>query len=336
MSDANEDWGLEDDETFEPSELEDEIALDRPHVMTALGPVDPGALGVTLHHEHVIAKPMDVGSIDADLLLDSRDAAYAELEDAFYGGLRAIVDMTPADYGRDPAAIFWVAQRAPVHVIVITGHHKHLHAAPWVGGMAAAEIAAVSIDEIRNGIGGTSMRAGVIKAGTSLNEITEVEERVLRAAAIAHLETGAPISTHTDKGTMALEQVAILKEEGVSPERIIVGHLDFALDEEYLLRVADTGAFISFDQVSKAKYASDSARAEMLKRLADAGHIDQLLISGDLARKSYWLSYGGSPGFRYLVESFPVILMEAGFSALEVRQILTSNPQIALTIHPRA
>ena len=115
---------------------------------------------------------------------------------------------------------------------------------------------------------------------------------------------------------MALEQVAILKEEGVSPERIIVGHLDFALDEEYLLRVADTGAFISFDQCSKAKYASDSARAERLKRLADAGHIDQLLISGDLARKSYWLSYGGSPGFRYLVESFPVILMEAGFSAL--------------------
>lgn len=331
MSDETYDWGLEEDETFEPDELEDEIGLDQPHVMTALGPVDPGALGVTLHHEHVIAMPMDVGADDPDLLLDSTDAAFAELEDAFYAGLRTIVDMTPADYGRDPAAIYWVAQRAPVHVIVVTGHHKHLHAAPWVGDRSAQEIAAVSIEEIREGIGGLPMRAGVIKAGTSLNQITGVEERVLRAAAIAHKETGTPISTHTDKGTMALEQLAILREEGISPARVIVGHLDFAMNEEYLRRVLDTGAFVSFDQVSKEKYAPDAARAEMLKRLADAGHLGQLLISGDLARKSYWLSYGGAPGFRYLVESFPVLLMETGFSAPDVRRILTDNPQLALT-----
>ena len=251
MSEGNEDWGLDEGESFEPEDLEDEISLDQPHVMTALGPIDPGALGVTLHHEHVIAKPMDVGAADPDLLLDSPDAAFAELEDAFFVGLRSIVDMTPADYGRDPAAILWVAQRVPVHVIVITGHHKHLHAAPWVGDKTAAEIAAVSIDEIRTGIDGTGMRAGVIKAGTSLNEITEVEERVLRAAAIAHKETGAPISTHTDKGTMALEQLTILRDEGVPSERVIVGHLDFTLDEDYLLRVLDTGALVSFDQGSK-------------------------------------------------------------------------------------
>jgi phosphotriesterase-related protein len=177
------------------------------------------------------------------------------------------------------------------------------------------------------------MRAGVIKAGTSLNEITEVEDRVLRAAAIAHKETGAPISTHTDKGTMALEQLATLREEGVPSERVIVGHLDFALDEDYLLRVLDTGAFVSFDQVSKEKYAPDAERAAVLKQLADAGYLDRLLISGDLARKSYWLSYGGGPGFRYLVESFPVALMEAGFSATEVRHILVDNPQMALTTH---
>jgi phosphotriesterase-related protein len=335
MSDATYDFGLEEGESFEPVELDDETGIDQPHVMTALGPVEPGALGVTLHHEHVIAKPLDVGAADPDLLLDSTDAAYAELEDAFYAGLRAIVDMTPADYGRDPAAIYWVAQRAPVHVIVVTGHHKHLHAAPWVGDRTAQEIAAVSIDEIRNGIGDTPMRAGLIKAGTSLNEITEVEERVLRAAAFAHRETGAPISTHTDKGTMALEQLAILREEGVSPERVIIGHLDFALDEDYLRRVLDTGAFISFDQVSKEKYAPDSERAEMLKRMADAGYLDRLLISGDLARKSYWLSYGGGPGFRYLVESFPVVLMEAGFSAHDVRRVLIDNPRIALTTHPQ-
>jgi phosphotriesterase-related protein len=326
MRDETFDFGLEPGESFEPEELHDEISLEQPHVMTALGPIAPGALGVTLHHEHVIAKPLDVGAKDPDLLLDSTEMALAELEDAYSVGLRAIVDMTPADYGRDARAIYWVAQRSPVHIIVITGHHKHVHAAPWVGDRSVSEIAAISIEEIRNGIDGTPMRAGVIKAGTSLNEITEVEERVLRAAAQAHLATGTPISTHTDKGTMALEQLAILRDEGVDPARVIVGHLDFALDEDYLLRVLDTGAFVSFDQVSKEKYAPDADRAAMLKRLADA-----LLFSGDLARKSYWLAYGGNPGFRYLVESFPVTLMEAGFEASEVRTILVDNPALALS-----
>ncbi len=334
MTERDYEWGLAPGESFEPDELDDEITTEQPHVMTALGPIAPGALGLTLHHEHVIAKPMDVGAADPDLLLDSTDAAVAELEDAFFLGLRGIVDMTPADYGRDPDAILWVAQRVPVHVIVVTGHHKHLHAAPWVGESSVAEIATQSIDEIRNGIGGTTMRAGVIKAGTSLNEITAVEERVLRAAAQAHLATGAPISTHTDKGTMALEQIAILRAEGVSPDRVIIGHLDFALDEDYLLRVLDTGAFVSFDQISKTKYASDEARAAMLAKLASRGHLGQLLISGDLARKSYWLAYDGGPGFRYLIESFPVTLMEAGLSASDVRTILVDNPELALTTQP--
>jgi phosphotriesterase-related protein len=130
---------------------------------------------------------------------------------------------------------------------------------------------------------------------------------------------------------MAMEQLAILREEGVDPARVIVGHLDFALDEDYLLRVLDTGAFVSFDQVSKEKYAPDAARAALLKRLADAGHLHQLLFSGDLARKSYWLSYGGGPGFWYLLESFPVTLMEAGFEAAEVRRMLVDNPAMALS-----
>ncbi len=331
MSDRDYDFGLEPGESFEPQDLDDEIELDQPHVMTALGPVDPGSLGVTLPHEHVVVKPRDVALVDPDMILDSVDAAFAELEDAYYAGVRTVVDMTSADMGRDPTALRWVAQRAPVHLVLATGHHRHRYAAPWVGDRSAAEIAAVEIDEIRNGIAGTFMRAGVIMAGTSRDEITGVERRLLQAAAIAHQETGTPISTHTDQGTMALEQLSILQEAGVAPERVIVGHLDFALDEHYLRQVLDTGAFGSFDQVSKEQYASDIDRAAMLRGLAEAGYLDQLLVSGDLERKSYWLAYGGKPGLRYLVESFPVILMEAGFSAPEVRQLLVDNPQRALT-----
>jgi predicted metal-dependent phosphotriesterase family hydrolase len=49
----------------------------------------------------------------------------------------------------------------------------------------------------------------------------------------------------------------------------------------------EAGAFVSFDQISKSKYASDLARAAMVKQLVEVGHADQLLLSVDLARMSY-------------------------------------------------
>jgi predicted metal-dependent phosphotriesterase family hydrolase len=326
-------FGLAPGERFEPNEDEEEpFDLAKPHVMTALGPIDPDDLGFTLHHEHVVCKPLDVGTADPDLMLDDPARSLAELEDAFNVGLRAIVDMTPADYGRDILDATWVAQHSSVHLILITGHHKDAHAAPYVGDESIDEIAARNVRELTEGIDGNSIKAGLIKAGTSLNRITAVEDRVLRAAARAHLATGAPISTHTDRGTMALEQIAVLREEGVDPQRVIVGHLDFALDEAYLRRVLDTGTFISFDQISKTKYASDEDRAAMVKRLVDAGFADRLLLSGDLARKSYLKAYGGGPGWSYLVEEFPILLMEAGLDAPTVRRLFVDNPARALTI----
>jgi len=97
-------------------------------------------------------------------------------------------------------------------------------------------VAAESIRYLTAGIDGSEVRAGAIKAGTSLNAITLVEETCLRGAARAHRATGAPLTTHTERGTMAPEQLAILREERVDPARVIVGHLDFRLDSAPPLR----------------------------------------------------------------------------------------------------
>ena len=332
MTKETHDFGLEEGERYEPPEINEYFDLSQPHVMTALGPIDPSALEFTLHHEHIICKPGNSG--DPDLVLDDPAAALAELEDAYQVGLRSILDMTTADYGRNFPAVTWVAQRAPVHIVLATGHHQHQHAAPFLGNASVEEIARCSISELQQGIDRSGTRAGVIKAGTSLNVITDVERRVLEAAALAHLATGAPISTHTERGTMALEQVEILKNAGIKPSTVIIGHMDFAMDEAYLRSVLETGASISFDQVSKTKYAVDEDRAEMLKRLVDAGHLGQLLVSGDLGRRSYLLAYRGGPGIRYLVERFPLVMMEAGLTAKQVRTIYVDNPARALTTSP--
>ena len=337
MAEEQDVFGLDPGEEFDPGELDEEpFDLSAPHVMTASGPIDPGALGVTLHHEHVLCSPPALAEEDRDWILDDPHASLAELEDFYAAGGRAILDASTADYGRDAQGMAWIAERAPVHLILVTGHHKALHAAPYLGDKGVNEVAAVSVRELTEGIEGTGIRAGAVKAGTSLDVIMEVEETALRAAARAHLATGAPITTHTEAGTMALEQLAILREEGVDPARVIVGHLDRRLEEAYLRQVLETEAFVSFDQVSKRGYGPDEPKAEMLKRLVEAGHADQLLVSQDLARKSLLRAYGGGPGWVYLLERFTLLLMETGLEAMTVRQLLVENPARALTIRRAA
>src|SRR4051794_24115537 len=85
------DYGLDEQEHFEPDELDEFFDLTQPHVMTALGPIRPDDLGFTLHHEHLIARVPALAAEDPDLVLDDREAALAELE-LFHGaGGRAIV-----------------------------------------------------------------------------------------------------------------------------------------------------------------------------------------------------------------------------------------------------
>lgn len=329
---TEEDFGLVQGETFEPPAAEVAFDLSCPHVMTVLGPVEPEALGVTLHHEHVICDPLAVAKDDPDTVLDDPHASLAELEDFHAAGGGALVDMSTADYGRDAVALAWIAARAAVHIIAVTGHHKHLHAAPHLGSTTLDEDAARGIKEITMGIDETGVRAGVVKAGTSLNEITPVEQTALRAAARVHLATGVPISTHCELGTMALEQIEIIQGEGVDPRRVILGHIDRNPDDDYIRHVLDTGAFVSFDQVGKVAYGPDERRAALVKMAFDAGHGDQVLVSQDLARKSLLRAYGGGPGWVYMLERFTLLLMDVGLDAAAVRRLLVDNPQRALTV----
>lgn len=299
-------------------------------VMTVLGPVDPGMMGITLHHEHLITKPTAI--TDPDLVLDDVDCTVQSLLDAHRVGLGTIVDMTPVDYGRDLDRLRWIGENSPVHVIATTGHLKELHAARWVKDKSVEALAAEMVADLQVGAGPAQVRAGVIKAGTSFDRVTAREERVLRAAAAAHNATGAPISTHTDKGTMALEQLAILRSEGVDLRRVIVGHLDFCLDREYLYRVLATGAFVSFDQVSKEHYGSDLARARMLALLMAEGWGGQLLVSSDLARRSSLPAYGGTPGLTYVIRHFPEMLRREGACKESLQMLFENNPSRALAI----
>ncbi len=302
-------------------------------IRTVRGDIEPAEFGVCYPHEHVLCTPPP-NVTDRDLAMDSEEAAVKELGWFHEAAGRSLVEMTPADYGRNAAGLRRISEQTGVHIVCVTGHHKETFSATWVQDRSVAELADRFTRDILEGVDGTAIKAGAIKAASSLNRITPNEEKVFRAAARAHGATGALISTHTEAGTMALEQIALLRAGGVEPAHILIGHLDRKLDWEYHLQIARTGVCLGYDQISKEKYEPDSKRVEFILRLVKEGFGQQIVLGGDLARKSYWPSYntGGGPGLTYILWRFVPWLRSEGLSEEAIRDLLVVNPARVLSM----
>ncbi len=299
-------------------------------VQTVLGPVKKTEIGLTYVHEHLITRPPIWRiKLDPDYFLDSVVKAVEELKIFKAAGGNTLVDATTIDYGRDINALLKIAHQVKVNIIAITGFNRGDYYDEWsesVYSQGLKELVSLLIKDVTEGIENTDSKAGVIKVGTSYNKILPQEEKAIKAVARAHLETNAPVETHTDLGTMALEQLDILENEGVDLGKVAIGHMDRNLDFWYHTRIVERGAFIRYDGPSKIKYYSESARIKILNKLVEAGFEDQILISADMGRRSYLKSYGGGPGFEYLIKKFIPRLTAQGWDEKLINKIFIDNP----------
>ena len=298
-------------------------------VRTVDGDMAPSDLGATYCHEHLITDPAPrlVGP-DRDLVLDDEDRALQELRTFREAGGGCLVEVSTPEFGRDLDALQRLSRASGVKIVAATGHVSEDY---WRGVIPLEDVAPVELEAefIRDVAVGTErhVRAGVIKVGSSLDEVTEFEERIFRAAARAQSQLGVPITTHTTAGTAALEQVAILRDAGVDLAKVCIGHLDRKLDWDYHCAIADSGVYLGFDCMSKEQYQPEALRIEFIRRLIDRGVGDRILLSGDFARRSYLEAWGGGPGYRYILESVTQLLLSGGVSEDAVRDLLMANPQ---------
>ncbi len=297
-------------------------------IRTVTADIDPAQLGITLMHEHVLTLP-PVSVKDRDLELSDEAIMTSELHHLHSAGGRSLVEMSSSDYGRSPQGLKRLSEASSIQIIAITGWIKEAAYTQWSTGRTKRQLAEEMVADIQQGMDGTAIKAGLIKAGSSKNKITNEEEKVFKAAAIAHKETGAGVSTHTEAGTMGLEQVALLKSRGVPVERILIGHCDRNLDWGYHLALAKTGVTLGFDQIGKEKYYPDLDRINFIRRLVEAGYGDQIALSGDLARQSYFPEYGiwNGPGYTYVLWRFASWLHEEGLDAAVINRMLIDTPR---------
>jgi 5-phospho-D-xylono-1,4-lactonase len=316
-------------------------------VRTVSGDIDPSQMGVTYAHDHIYCIPQfwkEKG--DLDLLLDRPEASQAELVLFARAGGCTIYDATAIDYGRDVATVKRIAAAAGVQVIATAGFNKAIMwpgtmpgkgmtFAQWIASQDRAALARHVVAEVTEGMDGTDIRGGVVKFGTGYNTMSESEIKVLLAVLDAHKETGAPIHSHTELGTMALEQLDLVKREGVDPTRLTIAHLDRNPDPWMHRKVAETGAFFSFDGITRAKYYSEDVRTRCILDLVRWGHEDQIMVGGDIARRTMFASYGeGGLGMGFILEKWvPRFIEEAGEAGFDgeklVHKFFVDNPQRA-------
>jgi len=319
-------------------------------IRTVDGDIKPEELGFTYAHEHIVCiPPYWKERNEDDLLLDDESKSLKDVMDFKKAGGNSIVDATAVDYGRDVKAVKRISQKTGVKIIATAGFNKSFlwdaklkdNLKPvvgnyetygeWIEKATVNELAQYVISEIEEGLEGTNIRGGQLKFGTGYNSISPLEVKTIKAVAIAHKETKAPIHSHTEAGTMALEQIELLKKEGVNLERVSFGHMDRNLDPYYHVQIAKTGAFLCFDGIGKIKYAPESDRINQIIYLVKQGFKDQILISGDTARKSYYKHYNHGLGLEYIIKKWvPRFIDEADKAGLDgeslIKDFFINNP----------
>jgi phosphotriesterase-related protein len=283
-------------------------------------------------HEHLIVDAWPMWPVpNYSLIVDDVDLVIEEVRAYRVAGGTSIVDVTNIGLGRDPLALERISEETGIQIVMGCGWYRERVYPTYIQEKNANELAAMLVSEIKEGVDGTGIRPGIIgEIGTERKFITPAQERVFRAVARAHLQTGAPISTHTTHwGELALEQLDLLEEEGVDPHHVIIGHLGDRRDISTLLPIAERGAFLGIDNIGYHDYQKEERRAQNVVELIEAGFRSQVLLSMDIATLNDLQNYGGK-GFDYLLLKFIPLLRELGATEEDVQVLLIENPQRAL------
>ncbi len=295
-------------------------------VITVLGPIAPDEMGITQTHEHLLLDAYDHWG-GYEFVIDDEQMIIEEMGEFTSRGGKTICDVTLEEIGRNPQGLARIARAANINVIMGCAWYREFAYPPIVAEKTSAELADVLVKEIEQGVGDTGIRAGLIgEIGTGRHHIKPAEERVFRAAALAHQRTGLAISTHTTRwGTLALEQIAMLDQFGADLSKVIIGHLGDRRGVEHLLPIAEKGVYVEVDNIGYIDYQPEWVRADNVAALVKEGFGDRVLLSEDICMLNH-LKYQGGKGYGYLLETFVPMLHERGVSEDAVHAMLVTNP----------
>jgi phosphotriesterase-related protein len=241
-----------------------------------------------------------------------------ELSTAKREGVACIVDAGHPDMGRDLNFVRQASTKSGVPVVACAGFYSQPFYPKGISTMSEEQILKALLKQVDADPIGAFGEIG------SWDEITADERKVFRAIGRAHIATNIPIFTHTGiPGKSALEQLDILEDAGVRPNRVVIGHLGNLVDTNVYVHkaICRRGAFVGFDRQGGN---GDAQQVPMVMALIEAGFADHLMFSSDASR-----------GYGKTLTVFVPKLKAAGVADDVLHSILVDNPRRFLAFVPK-
>lgn len=301
------------------------------------GVEDPATQKVEMWNLGILSR--DCYALKDNLLLMDEEVQTEEIAYFKRAGGDTVVDASLPGIGRDPAALKRIAEKTGLNIIMGTGFYVGQTHPAELATMTDRQVADLMVKELTEGADGTGICAGYI-GEIGISEIFDDKERkVLRAAAIAHKDTGVAINVHINPWTVnGLEAADILLDAGVAPDRICISHIDVEDREDYVYALLKKGVYIEFDNFGKEYYirrevrnsgyglfVHDTDRVTFLKKLIDDGYLRQILLSCDLCLKNLMHCYGGW-GYDHVLTNIVPMMEDEGITNEQIHTLLVENP----------
>jgi phosphotriesterase-related protein len=314
-------------------------------VETARGAISPAELGRVLIHEHVFLMDMEYTfNYRPDFFAEATVTdAVVRLNALKAVGIDTIIDLTVLGLGRHMPTLAKAAAQTDLNIVVSTGAYTFNDVpAPfqfWGPGLLknteAEPMVAHFVADITEGIGGTGIRAGMLKCAIDEPGLTPGVERVMRAVARANRETGTPITVHTAPlQQTGIDVQRVLGEEGVDLEHVVIGHCGDSADVDYLTRIADKGSILGMDRFGVEFAITMEQRVATIAEMVRRGYAGQLTLSHDCCCWSDFFPdiadyHTAMPNHNYLHIHNDVIpaLLAAGVSQRDLDRMFVDNPR---------
>ena len=241
-----------------------------------------------------------------------------ELRSAQRDGVACLVDAGLEGAGADLDFIRAAAMKSGMPVVKGAGFYAEPFYPKEVATMSEGELVRALVRQA------DTYPAGVFGEIGSWDEMTALERKVFRAVGKAHVATNLPIFTHTGiPGKAAIEQLDILEDAGVDPQRVCIGHLGNLNDPNLYVHktICRRGGFVGFDRQGGN---GDAQQVPMVMALIEAGFAGSLMFSGDASR-----AYGRT------LTGFLPRLKAAGATDEVLHRITVDNPRRFLAFVPK-
>lgn len=301
-----------------------------PPVMTVMGPVPFEELGICDAHNHVWIEGFE-GADPANPVLDQPEPILKELNDYRKAGGGALLDCQPVGCGRDGRRLFEFSKTSGVKIVASTGFHRRKYYTHGAGfwSLTTQDAASLFISELTTGLEESLHEERRIKAGFIKIALEDSWEKCpmpfLEATAAAAAKTGCAIEIHTEKGALAVEIVEFFSTHNVSPDRLVICHIDKRPDFTLHAELAKAGVLLEYDTFFRPKYEPETRLWPLIDRMIAESLGSTVALATDMAEKEMYRNIGGGPGLAGLPQVIIPRLRERGIPEFDISRLSGLN-----------